>query len=310
MTRKRHPSARTTRAMRREIQQSEESDRALAARLGINPKTVAKWRGRRTTEDSRKGPKQPVSSVLTPAEEALIVIFRKRMLFTIDDCFLVLKKAIPHLSRSALHRCLKRYGVSRIPAGSTEKLGRAEDSVHYTVELYALPVEMGGKYLLFAISNGFVFAKAVEGFLDRETADFLAELIERSPIGVGSVETNDHEAFSDARGPWDAKYPSRKHPFHKACHENKISHIVVPSKNPAPKKVSRGWRGAATKGYWDLYSRTPTTHYWRLAAAHVGEEKDLALRMAVERGEKRRRDWIYPAGEGSPLASSPGGAAA
>jgi DNA-binding transcriptional regulator YiaG len=48
MTRKRHPSARTTRAMRREIQQSEESDRALAARLGINPKTVAKWRGRRT----------------------------------------------------------------------------------------------------------------------------------------------------------------------------------------------------------------------------------------------------------------------
>ena len=200
MTRKRHPSARTTRAMRREIQQSEESDRALAARLGINPKTVAKWRGRRTTEDSRKGPKQPVSSVLTPAEEALIVIFRKRMLFTIDDCFLVLKKAIPHLSRSALHRCLKRYGVSRIPAGSTEKLGRAEDSVHYTVELYALPVEMGGKYLLFAISlfNGFVFAKAVEGFLDRETADFLAELIERSPIGVDSVETNDHEAFSDA----------------------------------------------------------------------------------------------------------------
>ena len=110
MTRKRHPSAHTTRAMRREIQQSEESDRALAARLGINPKTVAKWRGRRTTEDSRKGPKQPVSSVLTPAEEALIVIFRKRMLFTIDDCFLVLKKAIPHLSRSALHRCLKRYG--------------------------------------------------------------------------------------------------------------------------------------------------------------------------------------------------------
>jgi hypothetical protein len=156
------------------------------------------------------------------------------------------------------------------------------------VELYALPVEMGGKYLLFAISlfNGFVFAKAVEGFLDRETADFLAELIERSPIGVDSVETNDHEAFSDARGPWDAKYPSRKHPFHKACHENKISHIVVPSKNPAPKKVSRGWRGAATKGYWDLYSRTPTTHYWRLAAAHVGEEKDLALRMAVERGER------------------------
>jgi len=42
-----------------------------------------------------EGAKQPVSSVLTPAEEALIVIFRKRMLFTIDDCFLVLKKGDP-----------------------------------------------------------------------------------------------------------------------------------------------------------------------------------------------------------------------
>jgi len=133
---------------------------------------------------------------------------------------------------------LKRYGVSRIPAGSTEKLGRAEDSVHYTVELYALPVEMGGKYLLFAISlfNGFVFAKAVEGFLDRETADFLAELIERSPIGVDSVETNDHEAFSDARGPWDAKYPSRKHPFHKACHETRSATSWFLRKTPRRKR--------------------------------------------------------------------------
>ena len=77
MTRKRHPCARTNAKLRREIQQSEESDRALAARLELNPKTVAIWRSRNTTEDARKGPKRPVSTVLSATEEALIIVFRK-----------------------------------------------------------------------------------------------------------------------------------------------------------------------------------------------------------------------------------------
>jgi transposase-like protein len=38
-----HGSATTTGAVRRAIQHSQESLRALAKRYGINPKTVAKW---------------------------------------------------------------------------------------------------------------------------------------------------------------------------------------------------------------------------------------------------------------------------
>jgi transposase-like protein len=44
-----HGSARTTEAVRRAIQHSQESIRALAGRYGINPKTVAKWKRRTTT---------------------------------------------------------------------------------------------------------------------------------------------------------------------------------------------------------------------------------------------------------------------
>ena len=39
-----HGSATTTEAIRRAIQNSQASLRELAARYGINPKTVAKWR--------------------------------------------------------------------------------------------------------------------------------------------------------------------------------------------------------------------------------------------------------------------------
>jgi transposase-like protein len=41
-----HGSARTTAAVRRAIQHSQESLRSLAQRHGINPKTVAKWKKR------------------------------------------------------------------------------------------------------------------------------------------------------------------------------------------------------------------------------------------------------------------------
>jgi hypothetical protein len=44
MTRKLHPCPRTNAALRGEIQESSETDKALAARFGRNIKTIAKWR--------------------------------------------------------------------------------------------------------------------------------------------------------------------------------------------------------------------------------------------------------------------------
>ena len=102
-----HGCARTTPATRRLIQQSTESLQTLALRFGIDPKTVAKWRGRTTTEEAVRGPK-PASTVLTPAEDVAIVLFRQKTLLPPDDCLYALQEAIPHLRRSSLHRCLQR----------------------------------------------------------------------------------------------------------------------------------------------------------------------------------------------------------
>jgi len=51
-----HGSARTTAAIRRATQHSQESMRALSRRYGINPKTVAKWKKRESTVDHRTVP--------------------------------------------------------------------------------------------------------------------------------------------------------------------------------------------------------------------------------------------------------------
>jgi transposase-like protein len=67
-----HGSATTTEAVRRAIQHSQESIRALARRYGANPKTIAKWKARKSVADLRTGPKEPRSTVLTVEEEGLL----------------------------------------------------------------------------------------------------------------------------------------------------------------------------------------------------------------------------------------------
>src|SRR6478609_3311130 len=104
-----HGSARTTPRVRAELQAAQASTRALAAQYGLNPKTVAKWRSRQITADAPVGPRQPRSSVLMEAEEAIVVEFRRRTLLPLDDSMGCLRDAIPKLSRSALHRCLERH---------------------------------------------------------------------------------------------------------------------------------------------------------------------------------------------------------
>jgi hypothetical protein len=47
------------------------------------------------------GPKTLRSTVLTLAEEALIVLFRKHTLLALDDCLYALQPTIPHLTRAS-----------------------------------------------------------------------------------------------------------------------------------------------------------------------------------------------------------------
>jgi transposase len=111
-----HGCARTMLRLRGELQTSKESTRTLAVRYNLTAKTVDKWSKRTTTSDASMGPKNPRSTVLTSAEEAIVVEFRRRTLLPLDDVLGCLKDTIPNLSRSALHRCLQRHGISRLPA--------------------------------------------------------------------------------------------------------------------------------------------------------------------------------------------------
>ncbi|VVC35087.1 Hypothetical protein CINCED_3A003651 [Cinara cedri] len=64
------------------------------------------------TQDAAIGPKHGKSKMSTQGEEAIIVTFRKHILLPLDNCLYSLRAIIPCLTRSSLHHCLQRHGIS------------------------------------------------------------------------------------------------------------------------------------------------------------------------------------------------------
>src|SRR5215210_7633638 len=149
-----HGSATTTAAIRRAIQHSQESLRALAKRYGVNQKTVAKWRKHTSHADLRTGPREPRSTVLSTEEEAVVVAFRRHTLFSLDDCLYALQPTIPHLTRSSLHRCLQRHGISRLPETEGDKPGKKRFKPYpigyFHIDIAEVRTEQGKLHLFVA----------------------------------------------------------------------------------------------------------------------------------------------------------------
>jgi transposase len=191
-----HGSATTTEAVRRAIQVSQESVRALARRYGVSPTTVQKWRKRQTVTDERMGPKQPRSTVLSLAEEAVIVAFRRHTLLPLDDCLYALQPTIPHLTRSSLHRCLQRHGIARLPDPNGDKPKRSRFKAYpigyFHIDIAEVHTEEGRLYLFVAIdrTSKFAFAELHEKATRRVAGDFLRHLIAAVPYRVHTVLTD------------------------------------------------------------------------------------------------------------------------
>lgn len=65
-----HGSAKTTHAVRAELQRLRASVAQIAKRFGINEKTVSKWRNRQSVDDMPMGPEERRSTVLSPMSHA------------------------------------------------------------------------------------------------------------------------------------------------------------------------------------------------------------------------------------------------
>jgi transposase InsO family protein len=255
-----HGSATTTEAIRRAIQHSQESLRALARRYGINQKTVGKWRNRSSVTDLPTGPKTPRSTVLSVEEEAIVVAFRRHTLLPLDDCLYGLQPTIPHLTRSSLHRCLQRHGISRLVDTEGDKPARKKFKAYpigfFHIDIAEVQTAEGKLYLFVAIdrTSKFAFAQLVEK-ANRVTASaFLVALIKAVPYKIHTVLTDNGIQFRlpprYADGP-TARWST--HMFGLRCEENGIEHrctkINHPWTNGQVERMNRTIKDATVRRY-------------------------------------------------------------
>jgi transposase InsO family protein len=255
-----HGSATTTHAIRATIQRSKASLKELAARYGLNQKTVAKWRKRAFVNDAAMGPKTPRSTVLSPEEEAIVVAFRKHTLLPLDDCLYALQATIPNLTRSSLHRCLKRHGISRLPEIAGDKTSKKSFKRYpigyFHIDIAEVRTGEGKLYLFVAIdrTSKFAFAQLYPTANVKTAVNFLAALIKAVPYRIHTVLTDNGIQFGDSiqhrSGP-TARY--RLHMFDRVCREHDIEHRFTkpnhPWTNGQVERMNRSLKEATVKRY-------------------------------------------------------------
>jgi hypothetical protein len=280
-----HGSARTTPRIRAELQEAQASSRALASQYGLNPKTILKWRKRTTTTDAPMGPKTPKSTVLTPAEEAIIVEFRRRTLLALDDVMGCLKDTIPTLSRSALHRCLQRHGISRLPKAEDSRSKRktfGETAIGYVhIDSAQLRSAAGVTHMFLAIDRVSKFAY-VEFHATAEMATgaaFIRGVVAAFPYQIRRVLTDNGVAFTKNAS---TKYDTMQHPFDRVCKEHGIEHRLTkpyhPWTNGQAERMNRTVKEATTKLFHYETAESLRNHILAFVSAYNFAKHLKALR--------------------------------
>lgn len=250
-----HKHAKTTHAIRAEIQRSQATIAELSKKYNLNPKTVLKWKHRQNVEDAPMGPKR-VRTVLSEQEEAMIYAFRRKTLWPLDDCYIALKPHIPSLSRSNLHRCLKRNNLSQLPKVSDKpekKPFKRYEMGYFHIDICQVHTGEGKVYLYVAIDRTckYVYAEVHSSATAQAAAGFLKNLVFAVPYKIHKVLTDNGLQFSLSLMKRGRHY--RSHAFEEVCQEYGIEHRLTqfnhPWTNGQVERMNRTIKQATVKTY-------------------------------------------------------------
>jgi hypothetical protein len=128
--------------------------------------------------------------VLSIEEEEIIVAFRKHTLLPLDDCLYSLQATIPHLTRSSLHRCLQRHGISRLPEVEGDKPNKRKFKAYpigyFHIDIAEVQTTEGKLHLYVAIdrTSKFAFVQLVKKTARTSASAFLTALISAVPYKI------------------------------------------------------------------------------------------------------------------------------
>ena len=230
-----HKNARTTPAVRAEIAASSEPASVLAQRFGITEQTVYKWKKRSVFGD-RSHTAHRLQTVLTPAQETVVVHLRRTLLLPLDDLLAVTREFIcPHVSRSGLDRCLRRHGAGNLNALKPQtpqpahKAFKSYEPGYVHMDAKYLPQmqdESQRRYLFVAIDRAtrWVFVQLKVNKTAASARTFLRALHNACPIRITKLLTDNGKEVTDRLFASREREPSGNHEFDQLCQELSIEH--------------------------------------------------------------------------------------
>ncbi|WCM91757.1 IS481 family transposase [Acidovorax sp. NCPPB 2350] len=238
-----HKNARTTPAVRAEIAASDETASVLAQRFGITEQTVYKWKKREVFGD-RSHTAHRLQTVLTPAQETVVVHLRRTLLLPLDDLLAVTREFLsPHVSRSGLDRCLRRHGAGNLNAlkpqepQAAHKAFKSYEPGYVHVDVKYLPQmqdESSRRYLFVAIDRAtrWVFVQLKANKTAASAQAFLKALHKACPIRISKLLTDNGKEFTDRLFASKEREPSGNHEFDQLCQELGIEHRLTRPRTP------------------------------------------------------------------------------
>lgn len=223
----------------------------------------------------------------------MVVAFRRHTLLPLDDCLYALQFTIPHLTRSTLHRCLKRHDISRLPGTDGDKPARKRFKAYpigyFHIDIAEVRTEPGKLHLFVAIdlASNFAPAQLHERASTRIAADVLRALLQAVPYREHAVLTDNGQHFITPgnvasaapliREAMDRGEIFRAHSFELACAQHRIEHRLTkpyhPWTNGQVERMNRTLKEATVQRY----------HY----ASHDELRRHLALFLDADNYARR-----------------------
>lgn len=259
-----HKQATTTPKIRAEIQAAPASitDSELARQYGVATATIRRWRYRDDVHD-RSHTRHNLLATLTSEQEEVLIAAREFLRLGLDDLLVVGREFLnPRLSRSGLHRMLKRREVptlaelARQDAGGDEKPRHKpfkdyEPSlVHIDIKhLPQMPDEQQKRYLYVAIDRAtrWVYLEIRRSQSAKDARAFLKQVKGKAPFKIQTVLTDNGKSVTDRFTRAGERKPSGNHAFDQECQADGIEHRLIKPGRPQTNGMVERFNGRSSE---------------------------------------------------------------
>jgi hypothetical protein len=177
-------------------------------------------------------------ATLTPEQEEVLIAFRQLPRLILDDLLVMAREFLnPRLSRSGLHRMLKRRKVPTLAELARKDAGEGEKPRHKPCKDYEpsyvhidikhlpqMPDEKQKHYLYVAINRAtrWVYLDVRRSQSAQDARAFMKRVKAKAPFKIQMVLTDNGKSFTDRFTRAGERKPNGRHLFGQECHAHGI----------------------------------------------------------------------------------------